>query len=1563
MENNIITKTDDSKMCEVNVKEDEGLVNIHNLMESSTNLENEVRSAMNIDDDKPPVPNEISEKSLVTNVTVEIGKPLALNSDESVLFVRNVETSIHVQKPASGRNEDMVNKNVDEALKPYEEQVETTNLERNKMARGVDMSEDAGEKSGSNCESKLSESGCNQEEQLQQNVPTKLYSLKACKTNAICQTKIDVLDQKNGEKTENMYLKIHEKEAVVELNNEKDLETENVDGHETFDTKPNECAGGNDTSKNTCNSPGSIFLENNVTQVNKEAKNTKDMETNSRLESEIVTNKEKQQDKALVNHAHILQITKLQEKLAQSLNIMNINMNSSQVRQNKNVQNNLKCNTSVEKPDETHSVTTAAKTFSKFKTSDVEGKVSNIVHMKINHNTSSPVNETTVKDFGHVGENLTQGKELCCVINDKHQTLSGNSSEVSIKSFTESNINLSMQPGMRSFDGSSLTESVIMLLDKNPSETPPPVFKDGMGRKEDSRDCTSFEDNVELCNDQYAVDVVEKTKTNVLQYKKGQNKQVNKQISKNSSLDKNKVRKTTELQEQLREFTSQVKQLDKQLTAKKHAIDISEEETDKTLCIKRQRKSIDQMSESKESSRPTVSQAKTNDSKDRDRNVPKVPTHKKSLSLEQKVNKLRNERKSLDINPVTISQLESDFTGTIINNGTSATSGENITQVVSDDTINTSPELVPSAGLVSASTERTNLEEQRHQNFQTIRTSVESPKSQTMQPNLTSSKESSHLQNAKKTQPLSTVRQNAQMNVKENNMVMKAANIYTFYFGQPFDVIPGEIVENIGEFMTSTRMNVPDYTTNTIVYFYMYIYYIKFSDEINVKVNKTAELLHLAIADCNRKFERIERAKRLTSEILRYEEIKRANDDYAEMLNLRSFKLKELFLSVLEKCEFCELVILTAMYFRITQSLLNIDRENINYIYNLRKLIKGLMKVQGNIFSKAFNYLFELEEGPFSVLYTFVKRCIVSLYVSGYKEEGSDDILRLAHLDPCGPKMQDLLAKYNGQQETGTRRTQVIRSAQAKNDTVLSVVNERLVHHLTTSSTRLTSKNKNIQPLGSVDSAHQSAEAIPNVAKQQVCTVNVNNSPTVNSIAIANSTPVANRVPYGTNSGIATNFSYQLQNQSQFQTSSQGIKLTNAPTQSVVLQPNNEGASIQNHIIPQLPVGGQPNSLQDRPPPPPYNTVQYRLGFSTNIAQQQQNHKVPLMHQILSNAPTPQLQNHMLNNSRTHTRQNIGSFSNPPYMTHQFQGSNQNERPQAAALNRLLYQPVAMQQNSISASVENSRNWHQYQQLHRTNVRNGNPVGQQLLTSIREDSVNEVPLQLQDPFENFNTSQSRITTLNLLPGNCLDMEPGSKVQSPRITNYWFIIALYFDAIVHLLWELPKEIYINMFAAGVNSGYHCYAALGAGVVSDCATQWIFPRDQVVYNNQALGVCGVRSSLLWNFPTTKCELRSVIHFLRAGGNSAAETHESMCCVYGESINDVVVHDGVKSFKMKTSSAAFIIQYNIPQQRKQKSSPQVPSGPGRRTHNVKEVLPYQRKQQGSKFLLKQNNDEMKP
>ncbi|KAG8291002.1 hypothetical protein J6590_071694 [Homalodisca vitripennis] len=43
----------------------------------------------------------------------------------------------------------------------------------------------------------------------------------------------------------------------------------------------------------------------------------------------------------------------------------------------------------------------------------------------------------------------------------------------------------------------------------------------------------------------------------------------------------------------------------------------------------------------------------------------------------------------------------------------------------------------------------------------------------------------------------------------------------------------------------------------------------------------------------------------------------------------------------------------------------------------------------------------------------------------------------------------------------------------------------------------------------------------------------------------------------------------------------------------------------------------------------------------------------------------------------------------------------------------------------------------------------------------------------------------------------------------------------------------KRIY--EFAESGNSGYHCYAVLGAGVVSDCATQWIFPWDQVVYNN--------------------------------------------------------------------------------------------------------------------------------
>uniref|UniRef100_A0A1B6FTL9 Uncharacterized protein n=1 Tax=Cuerna arida TaxID=1464854 RepID=A0A1B6FTL9_9HEMI len=1334
--NTTVTKTDDCKMCKVNVKEDNGsVVNIYNVIESSTKVCNEIRSAMNIDDGKPPISNGISEKSLVTNAIVEISKPPIVNSDESELFfVRNVETSIHVQEPASGLGEVMVNKNVDETLKCNEEQVETTNVEKNKEARSVDISEDTVNKSGCNFESKVSESKCNQDTKLQQNVSTK-DSLKACKT--ACQMKIDVLDQENDEKnkTENMYLKIlHENETVVELNNKKDLETENTDGNITFHIKPNECAGKNHLSKKTSNSTGGLSLENNVSQVNNEAKTTKEMETNSKLESEILTNKEKQHDKALGNNDTLkLQMTTLKEKLAQSLKSKNVDTSSSKVRQNKNVQSNLKCNTSVEKPNETHSIITATTNLSKLKTSDVEGEVNHIFH--VNHNTSTSGNETKV-----VLENQKLWKEPGNVISDKHQTsLPGNSSDASIKSSTESNINLPMHLEVRRFAESSVTGSVTKQLDTNLSETALPVYMEGMGHKEDSTDCI---DNVELSNDQHMVNVVKKTKTNFLQYKKGQYKQI-KQMSKNFSLDKNKVRKTTELQAQFREFTSQVKQLDKQLTAKKHAIDLSEEESDQTFSIKRQRKSIDQMSDSKESSRPTVFQAKTKDSKDRDRNISKVPILQKMLSLEQKVNQLRNERKSLDISPVTVNQSVSDFTKTIISNGTPATNGEKIAQEnicsVSDNTVNTSPALSPSADQVSASTECTNFEEQRHQNFQTNQTSVESPKSQVMQPNLTSSEDSTHLQNANKVQLSSTVRQKIEMNMKGNLMLSKASNIYTFYFGQSFDLIPEEIVRNINYFVQSNGKNMSHISTSTIVHLYLFIYMTKFSDMINVKLNKTAELLHLAIADWNRKLERVDRAQRLTSEILRKEEIKRADDDYLEMLNLRGCKFIEMFMSMLDECEDCEHVMLTALYFRITQSLLNIDRENINYIYTLRKLIKGLMKVQGNTFSNAFSYLFDLSDESFSTVYTFVKQCIVSLYVSGYKEGGSDDILRLAYLEPCGSKMQNLLAKYNSQQESGARGTRVIHLAQAKNDTVPPVTNERPVHHLTTSSITSTSTNKNIQPSGPMNSAPQFREPIPNLAKQQtrISAVNVNNNQTYSPTLRVNPTDVASRIPYGTNSVTAINFPYQVQNHSQLQTSRQGIKVTNVPTQSVFLQPNNDGASIQNHNRPQLPFLGHPNLIQNRPSPPLYR-------FSTNVAQQQQNQQVPLLQRLLGH--TQQLR--ILNSNRTHTRlPNNGSFSNPAHMSPQLQASNQSVRPPTAALNRPPppYQTAVMQQNNTVTNIEKHRMWHQ--QLQRANVgTTGNTMDQQLLTSSRQDpvsgSVNEMPPQLQDSVKDWYSQHS-----------------------------------------------------------------------------------------------------------------------------------------------------------------------------------------------------------------------------
>ena len=47
--------------------------------------------------------------------------------------------------------------------------------------------------------------------------------------------------------------------------------------------------------------------------------------------------------------------------------------------------------------------------------------------------------------------------------------------------------------------------------------------------------------------------------------------------------------------------------------------------------------------------------------------------------------------------------------------------------------------------------------------------------------------------------------------------------------------------------------------------------------------------------------------------------------------------------------------------------------------------------------------------------------------------------------------------------------------------------------------------------------------------------------------------------------------------------------------------------------------------------------------------------------------------------------------------------------------------------------------------------------------------------------------------------------------------------------------------------------------------------------------------------------KCELRSVIRFLQAEGNSATEIHRRMCQVYGEGLmSDGVVREWCRKFK---------------------------------------------------------------
>uniref|UniRef100_A0A1B6KDI2 MYND-type domain-containing protein n=1 Tax=Graphocephala atropunctata TaxID=36148 RepID=A0A1B6KDI2_9HEMI len=1307
-----VPKTDCTKVSKGNTgKEKVAVVKLDKSMESCKSS----GIVMEPGDGKPSVSSVSNENTSVKHSgggEITLPKPKKIHVQETVTYRHDGSKAII---------------NVDEAFKYNKKRVEERGIDiSNNVTEisSVEKSKDKSMKSSENDENKVSFSESNLNIKIQSTHSKN--SLKAYRISKHAKT----VREKNG--VNKKHLKIgHESTRMVESNKEKYFGTENVDGKSKIaDITLNACAGDNSVNKNTANnllkSMVGVSQERNVEEANKIIENLK-----GKMTSEVEVHHKN--DLVLIKNDQIkLQITELKDKLAQSLKSKNIDISSSEKSQENNLCSNLNCKTSsIELPKQS-SLATVTKTGSKFKTC-VEEVLDDIVHKKGNNGTSISGNQLETMKSGEIGQNKEQNAILrnkhCHLDNDDYQkSLSEENRKASIKS---TQLTPLRKEECRNVKELPLTGFVTKPSRKESLELAPlqPVSKDGvLDGDEDCNDLTMI-DGGSIRSESFQRDTdvdIDKTAARLLQDKKHQNKEMNKQITNNSSLDKPRVKKTTELQEQLREFTSQVKEIDKQLTAKKHTIGHSGGKMDETSRAKRQRISIESSDQRTDRSKSgTVTEVKaTMDFKEKDRIIQQVPTQAKSSNVlfsGQRVSPLRPKSKSLDARSVATSSIsralsvsDGDLTRTRDNCVTLPTASEQVSTVelmdiVSDDT-NPSPTSAPCVQ-VSLPAESTEPGKQCHQSLPDKETPVEPFTSQNTLANvILSLTEGFNLQNTNLNQSLpsssTTERQNIPMNMKGNTMLSKAANIYTFYFGKSFEHIPSEIVKNINYYLQTKRKSLLNISTSYIVHLYLYIYQIKFSDKITL-VNKTAELLHLAIADFNRKSERIDRAQRLTSEVLRHEEINRANEDYSEMLKLRGCRFRELFLSMLAQCSDCEHVMLTALYFRVTQALVNIDRENIHYIYTLRKLIKELMKPPVGGLSEALNYFFQLSDSSFGKVYLFAKHCIVSLYAAGYKEVGSDDILRLAQLEPCASTLQNLLVKYNAQQEEKARK---INLAQETCQTEATVASDPLIHRGTGLTNESADSYRNMQSLGSMNSTHQLEEAIKNLQNARAYCSYKNQT---NTAVRANHTEMVRQVPYKT--GSTDNSMFQQQISPQPQISSQNVRSAMAPTQLFVVQPSNvanQPISYQSNLVPRT------NQIL-RHPPPSYQQ-------SINVVQRPQNQQTPFLQQLLNSSTqqnlfTPNrqmMQPQTINNVRpTPTR--LASAGNFTYVV--------PKPPQPPALTQ--GRPVVGLNRSTPAQTSKQlTTWH----LEKQNIINQ----QQLLASNRKETVSrtldDMPSQLPD---------------------------------------------------------------------------------------------------------------------------------------------------------------------------------------------------------------------------------------
>lgn len=170
--------------------------------------------------------------------------------------------------------------------------------------------------------------------------------------------------------------------------------------------------------------------------------------------------------------------------------------------------------------------------------------------------------------------------------------------------------------------------------------------------------------------------------------------------------------------------------------------------------------------------------------------------------------------------------------------------------------------------------------------------------------------------------------------------------------------------------------------------------YLKKLSVINDDVTtKCAEMLHLFICDSVRLRQQLDGIRKLTSKSLQVTEEQRARTQFENITKSRGLKFVEVYIPVVQRLGEFSQIILMCFLFRISQALIEINKQYGKYVPTLNRRILTLL---GNVNCSASKYYLQIEENEYAECFNFARNIAFSLSLQNKSLPGATGTIKFA---------------------------------------------------------------------------------------------------------------------------------------------------------------------------------------------------------------------------------------------------------------------------------------------------------------------------------------------------------------------------------------------------------------------------------------------------------------------------------------------------------------------------------------------------------------------------------------